>query len=168
MLNTVRSRQVTDFLVTFNLHQLIAEPTHYTESSSSLIDVIIANSTRNVLAGKVCDPFIPDLVRYHLPIAVLLKFLKPNQSSFKRKIWKYAEGNYDLYRQILAESDWEQILTGQPEYVTEQISNIILNAATDSIPNKYVTIWPTDLPWMHNEIRKLIRQRKRLHKKQSV
>ena len=165
MLNTVRSKQLTDFLVTFNLHQLIVEPTHYTETSSSLIDVIIANSTRNVLAGEVCDPIIPDLVRYHLPIAVLLKFLKPKQSSFKRKIWKYAEGNYELYRQILAESDWEQILTGQPEYVTEQISNTILNAATDSIPNKYVTIRPADPPWMHNEIRKLIRQRKRLHKK---
>ena len=146
MLNTVRSKQLTDFLVTFNLHQLIVVPTHYTETSSSLIDVIIANSTRNVLANEVCDPIIPDLVRYHLPIAVLLKFLKPKQSSFKRKIWKYAEGNYELYRQILAESDWEQILTGQPEYVTEQISNTILNAATDSIPNKYVTIRPADPP----------------------
>ncbi|MEW8546463.1 MAG: reverse transcriptase family protein, partial [Candidatus Thiodiazotropha sp.] len=165
ILNTVRSKHLTDFMITYNLQQLIEEPTHYTESSSSLIDIIIANSTQNVLASEVCDPFIPDLIRYHLPVAVLLKFLKPKQSSFKRKIWKYAEGNYDLYRQLLAQSDWEQILTGQPEYVTEQITTTILKAATDSIPNKYATIRPADPPWMHNEIRKLIRQRKRLHKR---
>ena len=92
MMNTVRSRQLTDFLVIFNLQQLIAEPTHYTESSSSLINVIIANSTRNVLASELSDPFIPDLVRYHLPTAVLLIFLKRKQSSFKCKIRKFAEG----------------------------------------------------------------------------
>ena len=168
MLNTVRSRQLTDFLVTFNLRQLIAELTHYTESSSSLIDVIIANSTRNVLASEVGDPFLPDLVRYHFPITVLLKLLKSKQSSFKGKIWKYAEGNYDLFRQILAESDWEQILTSKPISVTEQITKIVANVATVSIPNRYVTILHADSPWVHNEIRKLIRQRKRLHKKVSV
>ena len=76
------------------------------------------------------------------------------------------EGNYDLYRLILAESNWEQILTGQPEYVTEQITNTILKAATDSIPNKYVTIRPAYPPGcIKKYANKLIRQRKRLHKK---
>ena len=36
-------------------------------------------------------------------------------------------------------------------------------SATKTIPNKIVTSRPSDPPWMHNEIRKLIRLRKRHH-----
>ena len=52
--------------------------------------------------------------------------------------------------------------------IVDIISSNILDAATKSIPNKFVTIRPLDPPWMHNEIRKLIRQRKRLHKQAKV
>ena len=48
------------------------------------------------------------------------------------------------------------------------ISSNILFEATKSIPNKFVTIRALDPPWMHNEVRKLIRQRKRLQKKAKV
>ena len=71
-----------------------------------------------------------------------------------------AEGNYDLYRLILTKSNWEQILIGQPEYVTEQITNTILKAATDSISNKYVIIRPAYPPGCITKYaNKLIRQR---------
>ncbi|MEW8543133.1 MAG: reverse transcriptase family protein, partial [Candidatus Thiodiazotropha sp.] len=165
MLNATKSRNLQDLITTFNFTQLIAEPTHYTENSSSLIDVILANNVNNVLMSEVCDPFIPNLTRYHCPVAVLLKFIKPKQKPFKRKIWKYDQGDYLLYRQTLFETDWDPVLSGETDTVADAITSTIFQAASDAIPNKVATIRPTDPPWMHNEIRILIRQRKRIHKK---
>ena len=165
MLNAAKSRNLQDLIMTFGFSQLIDEPTHYTENSSSLIDIILVNNTNNVLISEVCDPFIPDLIRYHCPVAVLLKFVKPKQKPFKRKIWKYDQGDYPHYRQMLSETDWDGVLSGELDSVADTITSTILQAASISIPNKVATIRPTDPPWMHNEIRVLIRQRKRIHKK---
>ncbi len=43
--------------------------------------------------------------------------------------------------------------------------NSIINAASETIPNKLVTIRPNDIPWFNNNIRKLLRKRKKAHKK---
>ncbi|MEW8546418.1 MAG: endonuclease/exonuclease/phosphatase family protein, partial [Candidatus Thiodiazotropha sp.] len=160
-----KSKHLRDVMMNFNLSQMIAEPTHFTESSSSLIDVILVSNSNNVLASEVCDPFIPNVTRYHCPIAVLLKFLKPKQKHFRRRIWKYDQGDYINYRQILSEVNWDDTLSGDVDGIAEKLTSTILTAASNSIPNKLVTIRPKDPPWMHNEIRKLIRQRKRLHRK---
>ena len=89
--------------------------------------------------------------------------MKTVQHSYKRKIWQYDKGNYDLYRNKLENSNWNfENLT-----IDEQVDKItqnILNAAELSIPNKDVTIRPKDQPWLHNEIRKAMRKRTRLHK----
>ena len=81
---------------------------------------------------------------------------------------EYDAADYSKYRQILTEADLLGIVTNMHEDVNtiaQQINSIILSAAEQSIPNKIFTIRPSDQPWMHNEIRKLIRQRKRIHKK---
>ena len=46
------------------------------------------------------------------------------------------------------------------QHITENITS----ATENSIPHKLVTIRPKDQPWMHNEIRKLMRSRNRQHK----
>ena len=160
-----RSKKLQNLMQTYNLKQLIDESTHFTESSSSLIDVILVNKTNNVLASAVCDPFIPNLIRFHCPVAVLLKFLKPKQNCYSRKIWKYDLGDYTKYRQLLTEYNWDDILVGDVDTVASKVTSVILESATKSIPNKMVTIRPKDPPWMRNEIRKLIRRRMRLHRK---
>ena len=98
-----KSKHLRNTMMNFNLTQLITEPTYFTESSSSLIDVLLISNSNNVLASEVCDPFIPNVIRHHCPIAVLLKFLKPKQKHFRRNIWKYDQGDYVNYRQILSE-----------------------------------------------------------------
>ena len=142
-------------MMNFNLTQLITQPTYFTESSSSLIDVILVSNSNNFLESKVCDPFIPKVNRHHCPIAVLLKFLKPKQKHFRRKIWTYDHG------QILSEVNWEHTLIRDVVCIAEKITSTILKAASNSIPKTLVSIRPEDLPWMQNEIRKLIRHRKK-------
>lgn len=166
-----RCKHLKDVISNFNLKQLIEEPTHFTEYSSSLIDIIMVTNSNNVVASEVCDPFIPNMVRYHCPIAAILKFLKPQFKTFQRKIWKYDLGDYNKYRYLLRKSGLNDVVSntdGNMDSIVDIISSNILDAAAKSIPNKLVTIRPLDPPWMHNEIRKLIRQRKRLHRQAKV
>ena len=76
---------------------------------------------------------------------------------------KYQNVNYDLYRETLNNCLWDYnnlSINDQAKLVT----NNIFEAAEVSVPNRVVTIRPKDPPWMHNDIRKSIRQRNRTHK----
>ena len=115
----------------------------------------------------VADPFVPNQIRYHCPVIVLLKFTRPVTKNFKRKIWSYKRADYDKYRNRLAESD----LITQLEHDRDIDSNVklinqtILKAAESSIPNKVVTIKSNDHPWITCKIKRLIRKRKRLYRR---
>lgn len=80
------NNKISDLSQLFNLKQLITEATHFTEDSSSLIDIILARNPANILLSGVIDSFIPNQVRYHCPIIVLLKFTKQPIKAYKRQI----------------------------------------------------------------------------------
>ena len=53
-------KSLTSFYESFNLSQLIAAPTRVTESSWSLLDVILASQTKQVVKAGVMDSSISD------------------------------------------------------------------------------------------------------------
>ena len=71
------NNKVKDLLQQFNLTQLITDATHFTEASASLIDLMTVHNMNNILASGVADPFVPDLIRYHCPVFILRKFIRP-------------------------------------------------------------------------------------------
>ena len=68
---------MTDITQQCNLKQFIQEPTNFTENSSSLIDLFLVRTPSNVLMSGVINNFIPDQTRYHCPIILLMKFIRP-------------------------------------------------------------------------------------------
>ena len=159
--------KLKELILEYNLNQLITDPTHFTETSSSLIDLILVRNQANILCSMVADPFVPNQVRYHCPVVVFLKFTRPKIKNFKRRIWIHKLADYDKYRRLLSESE----LVTQLEQDSDISSNVklinqtILKAAEISIPNKVVTIKPNDHPWITCHIKRLIRKRKRLHRR---
>ena len=55
MLNAQLSVKIRDLCEQFSLEQVINEPTHYTEHSSSLLDVILTSRGARWLSGRVSD-----------------------------------------------------------------------------------------------------------------
>ena len=98
MLKNDASNKITQLALSYNLQQLIEEPTHYTEHSASLIDLALLSKPSNVIYSVVISPFIPDLIRYDCPIILVLKFQKPSKTTHKRHIWLYDKGDYTKYR----------------------------------------------------------------------
>ena len=101
------NNKIKELIIQYNLKQIITEPTHFTENPSTLIDLFFIRNEANILYSEVTDPFIPDQVRYHCPTLLLLKFRHPIVKASKRKIWNYAQADFNLYRALLIESNIE-------------------------------------------------------------
>ncbi|XP_053406441.1 uncharacterized protein LOC123527061 [Mercenaria mercenaria] len=164
-----QSNKISRLMSSYSSVQLISEPTHFTENSQSLIDLVFVNNPQHVISSFTADPFIPDLTRFHCPTVVVFKFQKPKITAFKRKIWKYDQADFDSYREELDQVDWDTLLNiDDLDSVADDLSNTILDIASKTIPSKIVTIRPADIPWFHSGIRKLIRQRNRLFRKAKI
>ena len=157
------SNKMNDLLQLYNLKQLITEETHFTEISASLIDLIMAGNTNNIVYSGVADPFIPDQVCYHCPVILLLKFVRPSLKSYTRKIWIYSQADFDKYRELL--TDYHLEIAAQQADIVQITQAAILEAAEKSTPNKLVVIRPNDYPWITCFIKSLIRKRRRLYRK---
>ena len=165
-LNNTSSYKFNNLIQSYSFHQLISQPTHFTESSSTLLDVFLVKNTDSVLTSFVSDPFIPDLIRYHCPIVTVLKFSNPPSKCFKRTIFKYDQGDYHAYRNLLRNYDWSFICqSANLDSIVSSFTQVILRAAQEYVPHKVITVRPGQIPWLYSSVRKLIRQRKRLHKR---
>ena len=165
MLNPSASRKVLSLCQQFNLSQIINEPTHFTEHSNSLIDIILVKNNSSIISCGVGDPFLNQEKRYHCPVFALFKFHKPKQSSYTRKIYKYDQGDYELLRQKADQTDWTSLKDDNIENYANQISEKIIEITDQCIPNKIVRIKPSDQPWINSSIKRKIRARKRAYKK---
>ena len=160
----LRNCKIRDIIASYNMYQMINEPSHFAENSSSIIDLIIVNDKSSVSDCIVGDPFIPNQIRYHCPTIIKLNLRKYANNGYNRRIWMYDEGNYNLLRNKIANFDWNLILQKDNIHnMSLELGNTLLNFATECVPNKIVRIRKNDQPWFKNDIRKLIRQRKRKH-----
>ena len=105
------------------------------------------------------DPSCSD----HWALHFTTNFIKTKQHTHKRKVWQYDKENYELYRDKLEHANWNFENLTIEERVTKVTENI-LEAAEISIPNKVILVRTKDQPWLHNDIRKAMRKRTRLHK----
>ena len=127
---------------TFNLFQLIREPTSITENSANLIDLLITNNPAIILKSDVIEPFLDVNIRYHCPIVAALQTIKHPHNTYKRKIWLYEKGDYPKYRYKLSEIDWNSIITpANPiDIIAQNLTSKLLETASTCIPNKVINI----------------------------
>ncbi|MCG8032214.1 MAG: endonuclease/exonuclease/phosphatase family protein [Candidatus Thiodiazotropha taylori] len=162
----LQTRRKIDSLCTrFSLHQTICQPTHYTEHSSSLIDIILVSNKEHIILSGVGDPFLNQQMRYHCPIFGILKFAKPRLKSFDRHIWDYKNGNYHLLREKASAIDWNSLIHENVDIYSNNLKNSILSIAKECIPNRTIKVKPSDPPWLTSFIKRHIRKRKRAYKK---
>ena len=80
MLNTQSSRKVNSICEELSLLQMIQDPTHFIENSSSLIDLIIVSNKNRVINCGVGDSFLHEDIRYHCPIYGILNLQAKTKS----------------------------------------------------------------------------------------
>ena len=128
----------------FFLSESIDLPTHLTENSSSLIDIILVRNKDNLLCSGVDDPFLSKDLRYHCPIYGIFRFSIPKIKSFSRYVWYYDRGNFKLLREKATVIDWQSLQDNDVNVFANNINTAIFSLAAKCIPNRYIKIQPLD------------------------
>ena len=149
----------------YSLCQIIDEPTYFTETSSSITDLFFTRNPDNVIVSGVGEAFLNQNIRYHCLVYAVFKFDNPKHHCYKRKIWKYDNGDHEGLKQLIHDFDWQSLKDHNINVYVENFTNKFLELCKMTIPNKFITIRPSDPPWFNGLVRKLIRRRKRAHKK---
>ena len=140
MVNAQLSVKINDLCEQFSLEQVINEPTHYTENSSSLLDIILTNNKDHIILSGVGDPFLTQEVRYHCPVYAFLNFSKPKCKSFVRRTWSFDQGDYPLLREKASSTTWENLYDQDLNKYAQNLSDKINSLAMECIPNRLTRI----------------------------
>jgi len=128
----------------FALTQCIVEPTHFTEHSSSILDIILVNNKNLLSISGVKDPLFEQNIRYHCPIFGILKINKPKGKSFQRFVWNYETCDFEKLRQIARSTNWTDFFDNDINKYAENITERILHISKQCIFNKVVMIQPSE------------------------
>ena len=88
-----RKIQIKNICLQNNLVQIINNPC---ETSSTLLDLVMINDPDIVIYSEVGENILDNSIRFHCPISGIINVEKCNNKTFKRKVWQYHRGNYEL------------------------------------------------------------------------
>lgn len=165
LLKQVSKRKIENLCHQFNLFSLINEPTNFTETSSSCIDLLLTSHQQNILLSGVGEPFLEQDVRYYCPVFSVLDFNRAITRSFSRNVWLYDKGNYNNLREDISNTNWQTLKHHDIDTYANNFTNHIINTAKKHIPNKNITVRHSDPEWLTSKIKKMMRKRKRLYDK---
>ena len=165
VLNSQTKKKIDSLCTQFSLHQLLTDPSHFTEHSSSLLDLILVSNKEHLILHGVGDPFLDQQLRYHCPIYGFCKFSKPKANAFTRHIWMYNNGNFGLLREKASSIDWHALENDDISLYASNLNSTILSLTKECIPNKSIRVRTSDPPWITTLLKRQIRKRKRLYRK---
>ena len=138
VLSEQTNRKILSMSQQFSLHQCISEPTHFTETSSSLIDIILVSNKNSIILSGVGDPFLSQDTRYHCPVFGIMNFTKPKHKCFNRHIWIYEKGNYALLREKALMTDWNNLKDENVNNYATNVTDHIISISKQCNPNRMV------------------------------
>ena len=109
---------------------------------------------------------IPFLVRKLDIIVLYLLFL--NIRKLKHLKDKFGNTNREIMNYVnvkILDTDWDAVHKDDINTYSVNVTNCISNSTNDCLPHKTVNIRQSGPPWMHNDLRKAIRQRKHAYDK---
>ena len=113
----------------FSVTQMIVEPTHFTEHSSSIIDLIFTSNKNSILLRGVGEPFLDQNVRHHCPVYFVLNFHKNVAPAFYRHIMLFDRGDYQSLSRDIRETDWESLMSNDIDIYASNITKSYLRTS---------------------------------------
>ena len=151
----------------FNLTQVISEPTRVVNDCSSLIDLAFVSVPVMVQSCETIPPLAnSDHLGIHLIMATKLKrnLLKPQL----RKIWRYNLADFDQAGELLDSIEWEVLLDeSDVDMYWSSFKHYFLQIMEVCIPYALVKT-KKDVPWFSKEITQAVRKRNLLHRRAKV
>ena len=128
--------KLSHILQSFSLSQVVHDATHITRNGSeTLIDLALVSSTNHV---KGCLVIPPLLNSDHNGILLKLKWKQDGQQtlSHKRKIWRYAHADFVKACNMIENTNWDLVITGNVNEALANWENTYMQIMKECIPQK--------------------------------
>ena len=149
----------------YGMKQLISDPTHILQHSSSCIDLIFVNQP-NLVVDSGIHPSL-HLTCHHQIIFCKLNLKIENPPIYVCEVWDYGKAQTDLVNRTIDQFNWVNLFLDKN--IKEQVilfNRTILNIFHNFIPNKTILCNDRDPPWMNDRIKHLIKKKKAIFQKQ--
>ena len=155
--------EIENVTVQFGLQQIIKEPTHISNTSSSCIDLIFT-SQPNLITDSGVHSSLHSNCHHQIVFAKFnLHIVYP--PPYLREIWHYREANTGLIRRAIKEFNWERAFSNTSVNEKVDIFNrTILNILSNFIPHETIVCNDKDPPWFNNRIKTLIKEKNATYK----
>ena len=156
------SLALNEFCDNYNLKQIIDKPTRVNENSQILIDVIIISNPTIVKESGKLDLTISD----HFLIHVNFILRKPRQRKLDIQVRSYKNYNSLKFTKDIDVVPWHVLdVVDNIEDKVEIFNNLFLSALDSHAPVKSIKVSAKSIPFMTSEIKNLIIERDRCHRK---
>ena len=142
----------------FGLHQVIKEPTHILDTSSSCIDLIFTSQPNLIIESRVQSSLLSNCHHQIIFAKFDLEVVYP--PPYAREVWQYKDAITKLIRRAITEFNWDWAFLNT--IVNEKVdifNSTILNILSNIILHKFVVCDDKDPPWFNKEIRALIQKK---------
>ena len=139
----------------FGLYQLINEPTHLLQNSSSCIDLIFTSQPNIVVESDVHPSLQPNWHHQIIFTKFNLKIYYP--PPYLREVWHYKEANSDLIKRAISNLNWGKAFSNTN--INQKVSlfnKTILNILSNYILHETIICDNKDPPWFNSPIKLLI------------
>ena len=144
----------------FNLTQIVSEPTRVTESSSTLIDLIFVSPTVIVKQCSTLPP-LANADHYGLQLIVSTKSQMKRSKPVTRRIWRYTLADFDRAAELFDTIEWTNLLPDNVDAFWSAWKTYFLQIMEICIPSATVKV-KRNVPWMNKDISVGIKQRNKL------
>ena len=156
---TTFDHKLRDTTQTFDLIQLINQPTRIENDTHNLRDLFFTSNVDMITDSGVLSSFS---TLDHFPIFATLTILREVDEEAKfTEIWDYQNMDIDRLTQQLLHTNWDVILAKNLDEATTDFTTSVLDAARQCIPIKLVR-HRNNKPWVTTELLRQIRKRERL------
>ena len=142
----------------FGLRQVIKEPTHILDTSSSFIDLIFASLPHLIIDSGVHSSLHPNChhqivyAKFNLKITYLPRYLQ--------EVWHYKDANIEFIRRAIDEFNWTRAVSNMSVNEKVNIFNYtIFNILSNFIPHKILAYDDKDSPWFNKKLKGIIQEK---------
>ena len=147
----------------FNLTQVVSEPTRVCKTSETLIDLIFVSSSVFVRKSSATPPLAnADHNGLHLSVSDSLNLPVKRSKPVTRNIWRYSLADFDRAAELLETVEWVSLLpTDNVDSYCSTWITYFLQIMEICIPHA-VTKTKSNVPWMNRTIAEAIKKRNTL------
>ena len=160
---TIEGSRIVFLTNSYGSQQLISEPTHILENSSSCIDLILTDQPNLIMDSGTHPSLHPKCHHKIIFCKINLKIIYP--PPYRRLVWDFKRACISSIRKAIKMVDWQfMFLDKDTHRQVSMFNDILMNIFTNYIPHKYVTIDDKDPPWMTEKIKNKMNLKKSLYK----